>query len=72
MADVPNSGWRIKKDRWPNGREFWEVVHPDGFKVVGEKGGVTRYLNRDQAIAARDHMNNKGPKSNGPDLIERS
>jgi hypothetical protein len=59
MSDIPNSGWRIKKDRWPNGREFWEVVHPSGFQLVGEKGGVTRYYIKTQAEAARDKMNEK-------------
>jgi hypothetical protein len=62
--------WRIKKDRWPNGREFWTVENREESQVlVGQKGGITRYYNRDQAKAASAEMNGR-PSDPGPELIE--
>ncbi len=69
MGNVPDSGWRIRKDAWPNGREYWEIVHPDGFQLVGSKGGVTRYYDKTQAQDARDHMNCK-PKRDKCPVVE--
>ncbi len=61
--------WRVKKNRWPNGREYWEVHDPQARQVlVGEGGGVSKYYDRAQAVAARDEMNGKTPKPN--QLIE--
>ena len=57
--------WRIKKNRWPNGREYWEVHNPQARQVlVGERGGVTKYHIREQAEAARDELNGTTQKSN--------
>ena len=55
--------WRLKKDRWPNGREYWEVHNPQAREVlVGEGGGVSKYYDRGMAEAARDELNSKAPK----------
>ena len=57
--------WRIRKDRWPNGREYWEVHNPAENQIlVGERGGVTRYYAIEQALAARDEMNGTATKLN--------
>ena len=55
--------WRLKKDRWPNGREYWEVHNPQAREVlVGEGGGVSKYYDRGMAEGARDEMIGKAPK----------
>ncbi len=57
--------WRLKKNRWPNGREYWEVHNPQAREVlVGIGGGVSKYYDRSQAKAARDEMNGKALKPN--------
>ena len=57
--------WRLKKDRWPNGREYWEVHNPQAREVlVGEGGGVSKYYDRGMAEDARNEMNSKTPKPN--------
>lgn len=45
-------------DRWPNGRKFWTVENPGKNQVlVGPRGGVTKFLDREQAKAAADDLN---------------
>lgn len=63
--------WRIKKHRWPNGREFWTVENREERQVlIGKGGGVSRFHAREMAMASRDEMNGKVKANAGPVLLD--
>lgn len=50
--------WRLKEDRWPNGRPFWTIENPKTREVrVSRTGGVSKYWDHAQAFTEMTRLN---------------